>query len=150
MNAALFIARRLGLRAAGSRSLSPGVIVGYIGISLAVVIMILAICIVSGFKHQITGKLLGFNAEITVYAHEKADNPAHTSGIRITDSLRNIIAEAAPGATTSSNAASRMKVTEPTPASFRRPRHHGSAWVWDKKSLCIFSTDRMSAAGVSS
>lgn len=99
MNAALFIARRLGLRAAGSRSLSPGVIVGYIGISLAVVIMILAICIVSGFKHQITGKLLGFNAEITVYAHEKAYNPAHTSGICITDSLRNIIAEAAPGAT---------------------------------------------------
>lgn len=91
MNISLFLAKRLALKSTGSRRLSPGVVVGYVGVTLAVAIMLLSIAVVGGFKKEIVGKLSGFNAPVTIYAPEDLENPSFTGGIRLDDSLRAII-----------------------------------------------------------
>lgn len=91
----LFIARRLSL-SSDSKSGKSGVVIGTAGVTLAIVIMILAIAVVSGFKQEITGKLKGFNADVTIHAQTQPDNPAFTAGIRLSDSLAHIISQTAP------------------------------------------------------
>lgn len=91
MNVSLYIARRLGMNAGSSRHTSPGLIAGYIGVALAITIMLMSLFIVHGFKKEIKEKLLGFNAPINIHAPENDVTPAFTSGIRLTDSLRSLI-----------------------------------------------------------
>lgn len=93
MHISLYIANKLGLKSSGKAGSSPGIRVGYIGVALAIFIMLLAVFVVNGFKKDITSKLLGFNANITLYAPDDANNPAFTSGLRLTDSLRSILSE---------------------------------------------------------
>lgn len=98
MNISLYIARRLGLRSAETHGASPGVAVGYVGVTLAVAIMLLSIFVVSGFKSEINAKLLGINANITIYAPAGDDTPAITSGMQLSDTLRTLITRCAPEA----------------------------------------------------
>lgn len=92
MSFASFIAHRLGFKSAENKNSSPGVVVGYIGVALAIAIMLIAVAVVNGFKKEIKNKLVGFNAEITITA---ASQNGVTEGIRLTDSLRNLITEIA-------------------------------------------------------
>lgn len=89
------IASRLGFKSAENKKSAPGVIVGYIGVALAIAIMLMAIAVVNGFKKEIKNKLVGFNAEITLSATNHA---GETEGIRLTDTLRNLISDIAPEA----------------------------------------------------
>ncbi len=98
MKAAIFIGRRLSLRSESGKASSPGVITGVTGVALAIIIMLLSIAVVKGFKHEITMKIAGFNAGITIYAPENADNTTDYSGIKMTDSLSSIIESVAPEA----------------------------------------------------
>lgn len=98
MKPTIFIARRLSL-SSDSKSGKSGVVIGTTGVTLAIIIMILAIAVVSGFKQEITGKLKGFNADVTIHAQTQPDNPAFTAGIRLSDSLMRIISQSAPNAT---------------------------------------------------
>ena len=100
MNVALHIARRLGLKTGRTRRLSPGIVVGYVGVALAITIMLLSMFVVNGFKKDIREKLLGFNAPITILAPENVEHPAYTAGIRLTDTLQNTIKSAIPNSTT--------------------------------------------------
>ena len=100
MNVALHIARRLGLKTGRTRRLSPGIVVGYVGVALAITIMLLSMFVVNGFKKDIREKLLGFNAPITILAPENVEHPAYTAGIRLTDTLQNAIKSAIPNSTT--------------------------------------------------
>lgn len=100
MNVALHIARRLGLKTGRNRRLSPGIVVGYVGVALAITIMLLSMFVVNGFKKDIREKLLGFNAPITILAPENVEHPAYTAGIRLTDTLQNTIKSAIPNSTT--------------------------------------------------
>ncbi len=65
MNHALYIARRMTLNNARSKG-SPGLTVALVGIVLAVVVMILSIAIVMGFKGEITGKIMHLDAHLRV------------------------------------------------------------------------------------
>lgn len=98
MKAAVFIGRRLSLKSESGKTSSPGVITGITGVALAIIIMLLAIAVVKGFKHEITMKIAGFNADITIYAQSDTDNPTDSPGIRLTDSLSAIIKDVAPEA----------------------------------------------------
>lgn len=101
MNVSLYIARRLSLKTGKKRATSPGIIVGYIGVALAISIMLLSIFVVNGFKKEIREKLIGFNAPITIYAPENSESPAFTSGIQLTDTLRELIVGTLPETTPS-------------------------------------------------
>lgn len=65
MNHELFIARRMTLQA-GRQQDSPSLTVALAGIVLAVVVMILSIAIVMGFKGEIAGKIMNLDAHLRV------------------------------------------------------------------------------------
>lgn len=60
MNYALYIARRMRLGA------SPSIVVAIAGVALSVAVMLWAVCVVTGFKHEIRDKVLGFDAHVSV------------------------------------------------------------------------------------
>ncbi|MDE6391162.1 MAG: hypothetical protein K2L26_07095, partial [Duncaniella sp.] len=65
MSLALYIARRLPLRADRGPG-SGGIAVAVTGISLSVVVMLLSISVMTGFREEIRNKIIGFAAEVTV------------------------------------------------------------------------------------
>lgn len=66
MNYPLYIARRISPRGTRQHG-TPAVNVAIAAVALSVAVMIAAIAIVSGFKREITAKVTGFNAHISVY-----------------------------------------------------------------------------------
>lgn len=66
MNFELYIAKRLKL-GTDSKSGSPGMIIALVGIVLAVVVMILSIAIVMGFKNEITDKIYSLDPHVKIY-----------------------------------------------------------------------------------
>lgn len=66
MNYPLFVARRLRLTSKKGRGTPPGIIIAVTGIALALVIMMLAMSIVLGFKNEIKHKVMGFDAHIAI------------------------------------------------------------------------------------
>ena len=66
MSISSFISSRLSLKEAGSRKLSPAIIVAVSGVAVAFFVMMLSIAIVGGFKSEITKKIMGFDAQVSV------------------------------------------------------------------------------------
>ena len=60
-----FLARRLRMKPAGG-SASPGVIVAVAGIALSFIVLLASIAIVTGFKREITRRVIGFEQQITI------------------------------------------------------------------------------------
>ena len=94
MDVSLLIARRLSLKSddAGQNAQrrSPAVGIAVTGIALSVTIMLLTLAIVPGFKHQITEKVFGFDAQISL--HPVQPVVSYDAGNRVavecSDSLR--------------------------------------------------------------
>lgn len=66
MSVSFFIARKLKLRRSGSKSSTLSVRVSTAGVALSIAVMLLTIAIVRGFKQQITEKIVGFDAQLTI------------------------------------------------------------------------------------
>ena len=66
MNHEMYIARRMKLDSGRQQKGSPSLTVALIGIVLAVVVMILSIAIVMGFKGEISGKIMHLDAHLRV------------------------------------------------------------------------------------
>lgn len=98
MKTELFISRRLGLRAEGSRRTSAGVSIAVTGIAIAMVVMMISIAVVIGFKQEIRSKVSGFDSQIMLYPSEVYDPVAENPGIRLSDTLRSLITSAVPQA----------------------------------------------------
>lgn len=92
----IFLSRRLRLSRDNGKATSPSIYIAVIGIALALVIMMLAICIVLGFKHEIRDKVMGFDAHITVNPTPGYGDGKDGNFINLTDSLRDIITTAIP------------------------------------------------------
>lgn len=70
MNVELFLARRL-LKGDAEKSVSvPIVKIAVVGIALGLCVMLLAVFILTGFKHEITRKLSGFTAHLNILPYE--------------------------------------------------------------------------------
>lgn len=89
----LFIANRLSLKIKGDRGSATGMTVGIIGVAMAVMIMMFAMAVVTGFKHDIKRKLQGLNSDITLYRTDDF--------ITLTPRFKAIVEEVAPGASVS-------------------------------------------------
>lgn len=98
MRATLLLARRLTLNPEKGKSISPGVTIGYIGVSLSIIIMLLSVAIVNGFKKQITQKLIEFNAPISLIATGDNIDATYTQGIKANNKLLSLLKEQIPQA----------------------------------------------------
>lgn len=92
MNAELFIARRIykGEKKNNKKVSSPAIKIAVTGIALGLAVMIVAVCIIVGFKNEVRGKVIGFGSHIQITAFE-ANNSYEHSPISISDSLREIL-----------------------------------------------------------
>lgn len=92
MNYSLFLARRLSLGAEGRKS-SPAVAVATVAVALSVVVMLAAVAIVFGFRSQISSRLEGFNADISVRVAPSAiaDESAVDNLVSLSPSLRQLL-----------------------------------------------------------
>ena len=68
MSLALFIASRLSLRSTTGK-LPSGLVIAVTGIALSVIVMLISISVMMGFKQEIRHKIMGFDAQLTVSAH---------------------------------------------------------------------------------
>lgn len=101
MNLAVFIGKRLSLKAEGRSAPSPGIVIAIAGIALSFIIMLISISIVSGFKKEITEKLMGFISQISIYPPENDSVPGLTTGIRYDNNMLGMIHDIAPEASVS-------------------------------------------------
>ena len=92
MNSAYWIAKRLYFtqQAAGSRRSRPAVRVALVGIIIGVMVMLLTVCVVVGFKQTITDKVAGFGAHIQVVNFDN-NNTYEMQPIMVIDSLMQVL-----------------------------------------------------------
>ncbi len=88
-----FAAKRMCGRKS-TRLKAPGTGIAVAGIAISFIIMLLSISIVSGFKREITEKIIGFNSDISVYGYSTlADNDGGlTRNITLSKDLEKVIA----------------------------------------------------------
>lgn len=70
MNTELQIARRLYFSSASHRTARPAVRVALAGITIGVMVMLLTVCVVVGFKQTVTEKVAGFGAHIQIVSFD--------------------------------------------------------------------------------
>lgn len=89
MNHELYIARRMRLQSGRQQKGSPSLTVALAGIVLAVVVMILSIAIVMGFKGDISGKIMHLDAHLRVTnaALGLDDNYATVNGREVREAI---------------------------------------------------------------
>lgn len=95
-----YIGRRLSLRPGGASRPSAGSFVAVTGISLAMIIMLIAVSVVTGFKKEIRDKVVGFNSQIALYPADSYSDSLYTSGLTLDNGLLEVIHRTLPGSTT--------------------------------------------------
>jgi lipoprotein-releasing system permease protein len=92
MNAELFIARRIykGENNNKKKVTSPAIRIAITGIALGLAVMMVAVCIIVGFKNEVRGKVIGFGSHIQITSFETNNSYEH-SPIAISDTLRQIL-----------------------------------------------------------
>lgn len=89
MNLEYFIAKRIHLGGNNLKKISsPAIKIAITGIALGLATMILAVCIVIGFKKEITDSIIGFTSHIQVVNFDN-NQSYETRPIQVTDSLLN-------------------------------------------------------------
>lgn len=89
MSFELFIARRMKLGRTGNAG-SPGMNIALTGVVLAIVVMILSIAVVMGFKNEITGKIYSLDSHLKVSnaALGIDDNYATVNALEVREAIR--------------------------------------------------------------
>lgn len=104
MSVSLLIARRLSLGRSvtgdpGSQRRSPAVTIAVAGIALSISIMLITLAIVPGFKHHITRKVMGFDAQVTMQPVQPTsgyESENGSTGVTYTAALADMINEVLP------------------------------------------------------
>ena len=93
----LFIARKVKPGRAGRNSLTSATI-AVVGVSIAVIVMELAIAVVLGFKQEIKNKVSGFDAQVTVSPYISGEiSTINDIYLSLNDTLGNVIESTVPG-----------------------------------------------------
>lgn len=73
MNLELFIAKRLyALRKGGKKISRPAITIAQWGVSIGIIVMMLSLAIVVGFKNEVRNKIIGFGGHIQINNYEAA------------------------------------------------------------------------------
>lgn len=90
MNTELNIARRLYYSSAAHRTARPAVRVALAGITIGVMVMLITVCVVVGFKRTVTDKVAGFGAHIQITSFDN-NNTYEYQPIQAPDSLLDVL-----------------------------------------------------------
>ena len=91
----LFFSRRLKYRQAEKSTLSPSVVIAVAGVAISLIVMLLSVAVVVGFKKEITDRIMGFNPHIAlVSASDNIDE--QPEWLVVNDSVRSLIAQISP------------------------------------------------------
>lgn len=92
MSSELFIARRIyqGDKRNNKRVSSPAIRIAIAGIALGLAVMIIAVCIIVGFKKEVRAKVVGFGSHIQITAFD-ANNSYEQSPIAFSDTLAQLL-----------------------------------------------------------
>lgn len=92
MNTELFIAKRIykGDKKNEKRVSSPAIKIAITGIALGLAIMIVAVCIIIGFKKEIREKVIGFGSHIQITSFDSNSSYEHQP-IAFSDTLKNML-----------------------------------------------------------
>ena len=74
MSLAIFIANRLSLRSPSGEKCSRGIVIAVSGIALSVVVMLISIAVMMGFKEEIRQKIMGFDAQLSISVYSPDDS----------------------------------------------------------------------------
>lgn len=91
MNLEYFIAKRIHFRQDRKNVSRPAVRIAILGIAIGLAVMLIALCIVLGFKQEIRNKTIGFGGHIQITNFD-SNNTYEMAPISINDSLKNEIA----------------------------------------------------------
>ncbi len=93
MSIELFIAKRIfrGDKQNDKRVSSPAIRVAITGIALGLAVMLVAVCIIVGFKNEVRAKVVGFGSHIQVTAFD-SNNSYEQTPIAFSDTLANLLA----------------------------------------------------------
>ncbi len=75
MSLSLFLAQRLSLKSSRNNG-STGILIAIIGITLSVIVMIVSISVMMGFRHEIRQKVIGFDSQMSIGVKTGADTDA--------------------------------------------------------------------------
>lgn len=98
MNFELFVARRVRLKSDKPQSKTPSTTIAVAGVALAIIIMMIAIVVVLGFKHEIRDKVMGFDAQLTILPTTGYGETSTGAYVQYSDTLQQIISSAIPHA----------------------------------------------------
>ncbi|WP_303274126.1 ABC transporter permease [uncultured Duncaniella sp.] len=73
MSLAIFIANRLSLRSPSAKMQSD-IVIAVSGIALSVVVMLISIAVMMGFKEEIRQKIMGFDAQLSISVYSPDDS----------------------------------------------------------------------------
>lgn len=92
MNTELFIAKRIykGDKKNKKRVSSPAIKIAIAGIALGLAIMIVAVCIIIGFKKEIREKVIGFGSHIQITSFD-SNSSYEYQPIALSDTLKNML-----------------------------------------------------------
>lgn len=91
MNLEYFIAKRIHFRQDRKNVSRPAVRIAILGIAIGLAVMLIALCIVLGFKQEIRNKTIGFGGHIQITNFD-SNNTYEMAPISINDSLKHEIA----------------------------------------------------------
>ncbi|MDE6859158.1 MAG: FtsX-like permease family protein [Duncaniella sp.] len=75
MSLPYFLAKRISLSSPSGESRS-GIVIAVTGIALSMIVMLVSIAVMMGFKHEVRQKIIGFDAQLTVSPLESKDRQA--------------------------------------------------------------------------
>ncbi len=81
------IARRLGWKAEGRKRVSPAVTVAVTGVALAVVVMMISIAVMLGFKREVTNRILSLDDAVTISGYSDDNSPQPFNPAEITSAI---------------------------------------------------------------
>lgn len=73
MSLAIFIANRLSLRSPSGK-MQSGIVIAVSGIALSVVVVLISIAVMMGFKEEIRQKIMGFDAQLSISVYSPDDS----------------------------------------------------------------------------
>ncbi|MCC8113863.1 MAG: ABC transporter permease [Bacteroidales bacterium] len=98
MNFILWASRRLKLNPNSNGANATGAVIAVAGVALALAIMECTLAVVSGFKNQITARIMGFDGQVSVLPAYDYQSATTAASISLSPALLSAIETVSPGA----------------------------------------------------